>query len=138
MKRFAFEVVPGLVAGLVGGLVGFLLFRWITTQGFYAPVLPGALTGLACGLASRTDSNLRGALCAIEALLVGLVAEWKLFPLQVENDGSFPTFLKHLGSEPPITLIMLGLGGFLGFWWGREWTLRPRIAPTKPTGDPEV
>lgn len=128
MKSTLIAVVPGLLAGLLGGFAGYLLFGWIARQGFYAAVLPGAMTGLACGLASRGDSNLRGALCAVEALLVGLLSEWRLFPLAIESDGSFGDFLKHLGILPPITLIMLGLGGFLGFWWGREWTLRPKVS----------
>lgn len=135
MKSLALEIVPGLIGGVVGGFVGYLAFAWIVRQGFYAPVLPGALAGIGCGLASRSDSNLRGALCAVVALLAGLLAEWWLFPLPVRTDGGFLAFLRHAHRLPPITLIMLGLGGFLGFWWGREWTLRPR---SKPRPDAEV
>ena len=60
MRKLLIDFVPGLIAGVVGGIAGYFVVYWISRQGFYAPVLPGALAGLACGLASRTDSIPRG------------------------------------------------------------------------------
>jgi hypothetical protein len=128
MRKLLIEFVPGLVAGIVGGIAGYFIVYWIRRQGFYAPVLPGALTGLACGLASRTDSNLRGILCAVEAAIIGLLTEWSVYDPTFEMDlANFQGFLARFPKQPPITFLLLGLGVFLGFWWGRECTIRSRL-----------
>ena len=51
MRKVLVEYVPGLVGGVVGGMAGYFVFAWLSRQGFWAPVLPGALAGLGCGLA---------------------------------------------------------------------------------------
>jgi len=131
MRKVLIEYVPALLGGLVGGIVGYFLFAWLLRYGLWAPVVPGAITGLGCGLLARTDSNLRGGLCALEALVIGVVSEWRLLSPPFDTDGSLPDYLKHLHELPPPTLFMLALGVFLGFWWGRECTLRGRlIRPT--------
>ncbi|WP_435005100.1 hypothetical protein P12x_002992 [Tundrisphaera lichenicola] len=129
MRKVLIDYVPGLIGGIIGGGVGYLIFSWLVGYGLWAPVIPGALTGLGCGMLSRTDSNLRGILCAIEALVIGVVAEWRLFSPPFETDGSLVDYLKQIHHLPPPTLFMLGLGVFLGFWWGRECTLRGRLVP---------
>ncbi|WP_435017583.1 hypothetical protein TA3x_005198 [Tundrisphaera sp. TA3] len=127
MKSFVQDVVPGLVGALLGGAVGYYLFAWIVKQGYDAPVLVGAFAGLGCGIASRTDSNRRGLACGLLALVGGILAQWKHFTFAFTQDGSLREFLLHLHQVPPITLGLIAVGGFLGFWWGREWTLRPRL-----------
>lgn len=128
MGKWLIESVPGLVAGVVGGIAGYFVVSWISQQGFYAPVLPGALAGLACGLASRTDSIPRGILCAVEAAVLGLISEWLVFYRPVETTfANFQGFLTQFPNEPMITKLLLALGVFLGFWWGRECTLRSRL-----------
>jgi len=122
MRKGLVEFVPGLVGGALGGLLGYSIVSWISRQGYYAPVIPGALTGLACGFFSCVSSNLRGFLCTILAASIGLFSQWKVLMRRVETDGSFLDFLAHLHTEEPIPLIMLGLGTFLGYWWGREAT----------------
>jgi hypothetical protein len=123
---------------VVGGIVGYFLVEWISRQGLYAPVLPGALAGLGCGLASRTDSNVRGILCAIEATILGLITQWLVIygPAEI-SFANFQGFLTRLPHQPPITLLLLALGVFLGFWWGRECTLRSRLirSKAKPIAD---
>ena len=132
MRKVLIEYVPALFGGVIGGVAGYFIVAWISDQGFYAPVLPGALAGLGCGLLARTDSNVRGALCAVEALVAGLVVEWLVFYRPREKTlGIFLEFVGQLGKEPMITKILLALGVFLGFWWGRECTIRGRrIRPT--------
>jgi fructose-specific phosphotransferase system IIC component len=128
MRKLLIDFVPGLIGGVVGGIAGYFLVYWISQQGFYAPVLPGALAGLGCGLASRTDSLPRGIACAVLAVIVGLITEWLVFYRPVETTfANFQGFLTQFPKEPMVTKLLLGLGVFLGFWWGRECTLRSRL-----------
>ncbi len=138
MRKLLIDFVLGLIAGVVGGIAGYFVVYWISRQGFYAPVLPGALAGLACGLASRTDSILRGILCAVEAAILGLVTEWLIFYRPAETTvANFQGFLTQFPQEPMVTKLLLALGVFLGFWWGRECTLRSRLIrpETKPIAE---
>ena len=135
MRKVLIEYVPALIGGVVGGVVGYIIVYWIRQQGFYAPVLPGALAGLGCGLLARTDSNARGVLCAVEALILGLVTEWLVFYQPRDKTfANFQGFLGQLPQEPMVTKLLLGLGVFLGFWWGRECSLRGRLI--RPTPKP--
>jgi hypothetical protein len=136
MRKVLIEFVPGLVGGVVGGVVGYFVFAWLIQYGLWAPVIPGAFAGLGCGLLARTDSNARGGLCALVALAIGVVSEWKLLSPPFQTDGSLPDYLKQIHQLPPPTLFMLALGGFLGFWWGRECTLRGRLIRPKPRSEP--
>ena len=128
MRKILIEFVPGLVGGAVGGFLGYLAVGWVMRQGFYAPLLPGALAGLGCGLLSGVPSKVRGGLCAVEALGSCLLAEWMFFLPPVRTDGSFADFLAHFPKQPPLTLIMVGIGTLLGFWWGREANLPKRFS----------
>ena len=136
MRRILVDFVPGLMGGLVGGVIGYFVVYWIRQQGFYAPVIPGALAGLGCGFFSVTNSRIRGILCALIALGAIVISEWKLFAPPVETDGSLLQFASHFPQQPPLTLIMTVLGTFLGFWWGRETTFpwRGRFASV-PDGE---
>lgn len=122
MRKVLVDFLPGLVGALLAGSIGYFIVAWISRQGFYAPVIPGAMAGLACGFLSVTSSKLRGVFCSLIAAVIGLLTQWKILMRRVETDGSFLDFLTHLPSEGPITLIMLALGTFLGYWWGRETT----------------
>jgi hypothetical protein len=123
------SILLGLVGGILGGIVGILAFEWVVGQGYYALIIPGALVGLGCGLLSGENSNVAGGINAALALIAGLVAEWRSFPFKA--DRSFGYFLKHTADLKPITLIMLAIGAFLGFWWGRE-RIRPGGSKRKP------
>ena len=98
---------------VVGGLIGFWGFVWIVGQGLYALILPGALAGLGAGVA-RNHSLTLAVGCGLFALSLGLVAEWKVFPF-VQND-SIGYFLAHLHQLRPLTMLLIGAGGFIGFW----------------------
>ena len=131
MRKALLTFVPGLVGATVGAYLGSSIFAWIYRQGFYAMVMPGAAAGLACGFLSVDHSRARGILCALIALVAGVLTEWKFFAAPVQTDGTLLGFVSIFPKEPPITLIMVGLGTFLGFWWGRETTCpwRDRFAP---------
>jgi hypothetical protein len=112
-----FAILRGILGAIAGGTLGHFAFEWLTTQGFYSLVLPGALLGLGFGLASRFRSNTCGIFCAIAAVLLGFFSEWNSFPFL--KDESFFYFLKHLNQLKPLTMIMIGLGALLSFWFGR-------------------
>jgi hypothetical protein len=106
-----------LLGATIGGVVGYYLFFWITKQGLYPMVVPGALMGLGCGALSGTKSNVIGIVCALAAVMLGLFIEWRFAPFV--NDRSFGYLLIHVHQLRPMTLIMIAVGGLFGFWFGR-------------------
>jgi hypothetical protein len=102
-----------LGGALVGGILGYLAFFWIAAQGFYGLVLPGGLLGLGAGLGKPRTVWLAVA-CGLAATALGLVAEWRYAPFV--KDDSLTYFLLHIHELKPITLLMIGLGGLVGFW----------------------
>ena len=119
------NLLAGLAGALAGGAVGYFAFIWIARQGFYALMLPGALAGFGASLFVNNRSVLRGVLCGVFALGLGLFAEWRFAPLI--KDSSLGYFLTHLGQLQPITLLMIAGGGILGYWLalGKERGVRP-------------
>jgi hypothetical protein len=122
MRKILVTFVPGLVGACLGGVAGYYAFSWITRQGFFALVVPGALAGLGSGFCSVNHSRVRGILAGLIALVAGVVSYWHDFSPPFDTDGSLRDLVMHLHQLPPITLIMLAVGTFLGFWWGRETT----------------
>ena len=102
-----------LIGAIAGGLVGYFAFLWIARQGLYALVLPGGLLGIGAGL-SPNRSIVICIVCGLLALAIGSLAEWRFAPFI--SDGSFGYFVTHFHQLKPITLIMIAMGGFIGFW----------------------
>lgn len=102
-----------ILGAVVGGFIGYYGVGWIARQGFYAMILPGGLLGLGASF-GQSRSVALAAVCGIAATLLGLYAEWSYFPFI--EDGSLGYFINHIGDLRPITLIMIALGGLLGFW----------------------
>jgi hypothetical protein len=102
-----------LAGAALGGTLGFFAFKWLLDQGFYGLVVPGGLLGLGAGF-GRTRSVPLAVACGIAALLLGFYAEWKFRPFVA--DESLGYFVTHIHELKPLTLLMAGLGGFLGFW----------------------
>jgi hypothetical protein len=98
---------------LVGGLLGYLLFFWVAAQGLYGLVLPGGLLGLGAGIVKNTSIVVAIA-CGLLALALGLFTEYRFRPFA--EDASLSFFLAHVLDLQPVTLIMIGAGGFIGFW----------------------
>jgi hypothetical protein len=107
----------GLAGGLAGGVLGHLGFLWIARQGYYAMILPGALTGIACGLAARRKSNFLGAACVVIAAFASIYSEWKFAPF--DKDESLGFFLLHLHHLKQVNLLMMLIGLVLAFYFGR-------------------
>jgi hypothetical protein len=112
------STILGVIGGVVGGIAGYLLFFWIIKQGFYALVLPGAAVGLGCGLLAQHRSVLRGIVCAIAGLALGLYTEWVYEPFAA--DKTFRYLVLHFYDMRGITLIMIALGTALSFYLGRD------------------
>jgi hypothetical protein len=98
---------------LAGGILGYFAFFWIAIQGFYALILPGALLGLGAGIA-KNRSVLLAVACGLAAVALGLFTEWRFAPFV--KDNSFSYFLIHALELKPLTLLMIGVGGLIGFW----------------------
>jgi hypothetical protein len=113
--------VPGavrcLLGAAIGGVLGYFAFTWILKQGFYAIALPGALVGAGGGWFARGPSWPRGLACGAAGIALGIFAEWSTSPF--EKDESFAYFLTHLHHLRGITLIMIGVGGLLAYWFGK-------------------
>jgi hypothetical protein len=108
----------GVIGAIAGGVFGYVIFWWIVRQGFYALILPGAMLGLGCGLLARHASMARGVLCALAGLGLGLYTDWTFE--QFPADPSFSYYLTHLQLLRPITLLMVGLGGVIAYWLGKD------------------
>src|SRR4051812_700313 len=117
MAQYLRNALLGLAGAIGGGVVGYFAFVWILSQTFYAGALPGAMVGIGCGLLARDGSRVRGILCGLAGLALGIYSDWRFFPFKV--DHSLGYYLSHLHDVEPITLILIGLGGFLSYWFGR-------------------
>jgi hypothetical protein len=119
------NLLLGLAGALAGGAVGYIAFIWIARQGFYALMLPGAAAGLGASLLVRDRSVLRGVLCGLFALGLGLFAEWRFAPFI--KDPGFGYFLAHIADLQPITLLMITAGGVFGYWLalGKDRGIKP-------------
>ena len=120
--------------------MGHFAFLWIARQGFYAIILPGALIGLAGGWflqkQTMTFGMVFGIVCALLALIGGIISEWRLRPFATDN--SFSYFITHLQHLRPITLIMIAIGAVFAFWFSATGRRRaPASEPVSPV-TPEV
>jgi hypothetical protein len=102
-----------LLGAVVGGTLGFFAFFWIANQGFYAMILPGGLLGIGAGM-GKNRSLLLAVGCGLAAVALGLFTEWRFDPFR--DDDSLGYFLSHVLELKPITLLMIALGGLVGFW----------------------
>jgi F0F1-type ATP synthase assembly protein I len=117
-----------LAAATAGGVIGYFIFGWLVSQGFYAPAIPGVLLGFGGGFVATQRNVPVAAICGVVALALCLFAEWRHFPFAYDDSLSY--FLAHLADLRPLTLIMVGLGGFAGFWF--VWRSRNNRPPHSP------
>lgn len=108
----------GIAGAIAGGVVGYFATAWILSQGFYALALPGALLGLGCGRFSGMRSPPLGIVCGVAGLALGLMTDWMLRPFIA--DDSLVYYLTHLSDLKPFTMMMIVLGGYFGWSFGRR------------------
>lgn len=129
MPKAIVSNLRGLAGAAIGAVIGFFAFTWIYRQGLYAMIVPGALIGLGAELLALHRSKARGVACAVAALLLAIFAEWSVAPF-VADDG-LDYFLNHLHELRPITWIMIALGMYFAYRWGKE-----TFHPGRPVDEP--
>ena len=102
-----------LLGAIVGGVVGFFVTAFVAGQGMQAMAIPGGLVGLGAGVV-KGRAIWPVILCGVFALGLGIFTEWHLFPFIA--DSSFSYFISHLHHLPILTIIMIAVGGVIGFW----------------------
>ena len=107
----------GLLGAGIGGVLGYYVFKFLLSQGFYGLAIPGALLGLGCGVLSKGHSHALGIVCGVLALILSLFSEWHLRPFI--DDDSLGFFLSNLHELSLITLLMLAVGTYAGYWLGQ-------------------
>jgi hypothetical protein len=107
----------GTLGAFVGGIAGYFLFGWLLGRGMYAMVVPGALIGLGCGLLLGKRSHLMGINCAIAALVVAVICQWKFLPFA--KDDSLEFLLRNFHHIPGTQLFMMLAGAVVAWWCGQ-------------------
>ena len=102
------RIALGLIAAAIAGCVGYFAFFWITSQGFYALILPPALLGVAAGYAVGGRSQVFAIVCGFAGLVLGIFTEWKFAPLKA--DASLVYFVTHVHETQQLTQILLAVG----------------------------
>ena len=101
-----------LAGAIAGGVLGYFACFWLASQGFYALALPGGLLGLGAGL-GKSRSVVPAVLCGLAAVGLGLFTDWRFFPFA--KDDSLQFYLLHIHDLSPVTLLMIAIGGAIGF-----------------------
>jgi hypothetical protein len=105
-----FPDVVSLSLAALGGVAGYLLFFLLAAQGLYGIALPGGFVGIGAGIIK--PRSMRVALwSAALAIVAGLLTQYRFSPTAAAI-GFWP-FLLNL---QPVTLVMIAVGGFAGFW----------------------
>jgi len=107
------DTLVAIIGAVVGGILGYYAFFWVASQGYYGLIIPGGLLGLGAAT-GRTRSTALPVAFGLAALALGLFTEWRFAPFK--KDGGFAYFLMHIPDLKPVTLIMIAIGGGLGFW----------------------
>jgi hypothetical protein len=132
MPRNVVSNLLGFLGAIVGGVIGYLGYRFALRYGLYAMILPGGLLGLGCGALAMHRSVWRGVACLVAGLALGLFAEWKSFWV----NKTLGEFLAAIPGFDPMTMIMIGVGGLLAFWCGRDdWGVLYRSMRRSPGSD---
>ena len=117
-SRVIISNILGLVGAVAGGVLGYYIFGWLVRHHLYGMMIPGGLLGLGCGMLSQHPSQLRGSLCALLALTLGVFLEWKFFPFIA--DESLAYFLTNITSVNLVSLVMIVAGAFFAYWLGKD------------------
>ena len=104
------------LAGIVAGAVcGYVVFRFLAKNGLYAPMVPGALVGMGCGMWVKTRSHARAVICVLVATFVNAWSEWMHFPFVINE--SFSYFITHLQDLTSRTQLMYGVSAVIAYYF---------------------
>ena len=115
-SRTIIHIVLSVIGAALGSVLGYFAHRWILSQHLNALVLPGALLGFGSALFSWRRTVVRGLLCALAAIGLGIYCEWSHAPFIA--DGSLAYFITHLYQIPVIPIMIL-VGSLMAFWLGQ-------------------
>lgn len=118
MPRHLISNVLALVGAIIGGVLGFYTVDWLRGQQLYGLIIPGAFLGVGCSLLAQHPSTIRGIVCGLAALGLGLYTEWNFWPFVADESLSY--FLKNVSNLKPVTLLMIGIGAIIAFWVGGD------------------
>lgn len=108
----------GIFGAALGAVASWFIYHWAYDQGFYALALPGAAVGLGFAALTRRPMIAGGIFCAVLGFFLMALCEWNNSPFTTDN--SFTYFLTHIHEvDSQMTLVMIGLGVLMGFWFGR-------------------
>ena len=118
------QIPLGILGAVLGAVVGFFLFQFLTQQGLYLIVLPGALVGLGCGFAAGSRSFVFAIIAVVVAIPATIVCEWKTDAYLCDDGktlmgiGEYVSRMVELrGWQLP---VFVGLNGVIAFWLGRR------------------
>jgi hypothetical protein len=117
-----------LAGAVVGGIVGYITCEFLWHQGFMALAVPGGFLGLGAGVAKNNALAVPIA-CGIAATVLGIYVASQLSPFF--DDDSLGFFVRNLHKSSSATQIMIGVGGFLGFYF----PFRNRVSAPKKVAD---
>ncbi len=99
-----------------GAALGVLAFWGLYSNGFYAIMLPGLLSGLGGGYPLKRTSITVGLIAAVVSGITMLLTEWWFRPFV--KDESLTFFLTHLNHLNGAAILMMVLGVAAAFWFG--------------------
>lgn len=109
VKQLLLITLGAIGGGALGVLVSWLLVK----QGMHAAAAPGVLLGLGAGM-FRHRFFAVPVICCLLALAVGIGTEAWLFPFRADKSVGY--FVTHLHQVFPSSLILIGVGGAMGFY----------------------
>jgi hypothetical protein len=101
-----------ITLGVLGGVAGHLLFFVLAARGLYGLAIPGGCVGLFAGIVKGRSVRV-ALLCGVLAFLAGVVTQWRFAGWL---DEGWIRSLHHFPALPPMTVLLLALGTFAGFW----------------------
>ena len=123
-SNLAKQIPLGVLGAMLGAVVGFFLFQFLTQQGLYLIVLPGALVGWGCAYAARSRSFVLAVIAIVVAIPATIVCEWKTDAYLCDDGktlmgiGEYVSRMVELrGWQLP---VFVGLNGVIAFWLGRR------------------
>lgn len=96
-----------------GGALGVFVSWILVKQGMHAAAAPGVLLGLGAGLFRHRFIAVPIVYCLL-AIAVGIGTEAWLFPFRADDSVSY--FVTHLHQVLPSSLILIAVGGAMGFY----------------------